>query len=161
MTAKTDAEAERQQPLDRDCLRRDLKQLPAFCPGFNLRRAEKTVSRWFDEAFRGASITYGQFAVLLNLVIESPLSSGDLARRLNSELSTISRNMDSIQRAGLVAPVAASDKRRRVYRLTDAGWEALGRNLPRWKLAQKRTMGRVGRVRWMVALGILRRLYED
>ncbi len=142
-------------------LTKALKAVPAFCPGYNLRRAEKTVTRWFVEAFRGASVTSGQYAVLLNLALDSPLSTGELAGRLNSELSTISRNMDTVEEAGLVSPVAGTDRRRRQYELTSSGWEALEHNLPRWQEAQTRTMKRLGRTRWLVALGILRNLYSD
>lgn len=141
-------------------LARVLRGVPAFCPGYNLRRAEKTVTRWFVEAFRGASVTSGQYALLLNLALESPLSTGELSQRLNSELSTISRNMDSVEEAGLVEPVAGTDRRRREYGLTELGWRALEENLPRWKEAQSRTMRRIGRARWLVALGILKSLYE-
>ncbi len=147
--------------MNRTQITKALKGVPTFCPGYNLRRAEKTVSRWFVEAFRGASVTSGQYALLLNLAIESPLSTGELAERLNSELSTISRNMDKIEAAGLVTLMTGGDKRLRRYRLSDDGWAALEENLPRWKHAQARTIGRLGRARWLVALGILKNLYDS
>ncbi|GEM_PF-2798407 len=147
--------------MNRKQLAKTLKGVPAFCPGYNLRRAEKTVSRWFVEAFRPASITSGQYALLLNLALESPLSTGELARRLNSELSTISRNMDAAEESGMVIRVDGTDKRRREYELTDNGWHALEENLPYWKEAQARSVRRLGRARWLIALGILKTLYDD
>ena len=141
-------------------LKRQLRGIAAFCPGYNLRRADKTVTRWFDEEFRGAPITAGQFTVLLNLALDSPLSTGALSQRLSSDLSTVSRNMEALLRSAMVETVSGSDRRRREYALTEAGLSALDECLPCWKAAQTRTMRRVGRARWMVALSALKRFYE-
>lgn len=145
-----------------DSFRAELRRVAAFCPGYNLRRADKTVTRWFDEEFRGAPITVAQFTMLLNLALESPLSIGELSDRLSSEVSTTSRNMDSlITRAFVELRPQLTDRRRREYALTREGHNALLECLPRWKAAQKRTMERVGRARWMVALSALKRFYES
>ncbi len=142
-------------------LKRQLRGIAAFCPGYNLRRADKTVARWFDEEFRGAPVTAGQFTVLLNLALDSPLSTGALSQRLSSDLSTVSRNMDALVRSAMVETVSGSDRRRREYVLAEAGLRALDECLPRWKAAQTRTIRRVGHARWMLALSALKRFYEQ
>ncbi|TVQ37016.1 MAG: MarR family transcriptional regulator [Spirochaetaceae bacterium] len=154
------ADSLRPSTVDRR-LTRQLRAVAAFCPGYNLRRADKTVSRWFDEEFRGAAITASQFTVLLNLALRSPLSTGDLSERLNSDLSTVSRNMEALVRSRLVEVVRGGDRRRREYALSGEGRLVINECLPRWKAAQARTMRRVGRGRWMVALSALKRLYEE
>lgn len=150
-----------QQPAMQPKLNRELKRIEAFCPGYTLRRAQKTVSRWFEAAFRDAEITSSQYAILLTLAVKQPLSTGTLSQQLSSEVSTVTRNMQTLDRLGLVRTEPGSDKRFRHYHLTDAGVQALDENLPRWKAAQKRTMDRVGRVRWMALLGGLKSLYEE
>lgn len=142
-------------------LSRELKRIESFCPGYTLRRAQKTVNRWFEAAFRGSNISSSQYAILLTLAVEQPLSTGRLAQHLSSEVSTVTRNMQSLDAAGLVQTEPGADKRYRNYYLTKAGVRALDDNLPRWKEAQKRTIARVGKMRWMALLGGLKSLYEE
>jgi DNA-binding MarR family transcriptional regulator len=150
-----------QDPAIPPRLSRELKRIESLCPGYTLRRAQKTVNRWFEAAFRGAEISSSQYAILLTLAVQQPLSTGTLAQHLSSEVSTVTRNMQSLDTAGLVQTEPGADKRFRNYYLTDSGVQALDDNLPRWKDAQKRTLARVGKVRWMSMLGGLKSLYEE
>ncbi|MFP4510450.1 MAG: MarR family winged helix-turn-helix transcriptional regulator [Spirochaetota bacterium] len=150
-----------QEPVISKELTRELKQIESFCPGYTLRRAQKVVSRLFEASFRDARITSSQFAILLTLAVNQPLSTGTLSEQLSSEVSTVTRNMQALDRLGLVRTEPGTDKRFRDYRLTEAGVQSLDDNLPRWKEAQTETMDRVGRLRWMAMLGGLKNLYES
>ncbi|TVQ21521.1 MAG: hypothetical protein EA383_17015 [Spirochaetaceae bacterium] len=142
-------------------LTRELKRIESFCPGYTLRRAQKTVSRLFEASFRGAQITSSQYAILLTLAINQPLSTGTLSVQLSSEVSTVTRNMQALEKLDLVMTRPGADKRFRHYHLTETGVHALEENLPRWKEAQKQTMSRVGKMRWMAMLGGLKSLYDE
>ncbi len=138
-----------------------LEQIPGLCPAYNLSKAFKVVAREFGEEFRDAEVTNAQFAILVNLGIKHPLSTSELADRLGSELSTVSRNMDVLEDRRLVRPAPTTDKRRKDYELTDEGGRAVRDNIARWKRAQQRILKRIGRRRWQETVKTLRLIAES
>ncbi|TVQ27033.1 MAG: MarR family transcriptional regulator [Spirochaetaceae bacterium] len=136
----------------------DLEQVIMFCPGYNLGKAFKRVSRLFEEEFRSGELTLSQFAMLVNIGVREPATGTDVAERLGSDISTVSRTIEPLVERGLVQQARGSDRRVRVYRLTDAGRAALTRALPRWKRAKSAVLAPLRGRGWDTMLANLRRL---
>ncbi|MFO8064967.1 MAG: MarR family winged helix-turn-helix transcriptional regulator [Spirochaetota bacterium] len=128
------------------------------CPGYNLGKAYKKVTRLFEEEFRSSDLTLPQFAVLVNTGLTESATASEIAERLGSDLSTISRTMELLVRRGLVEQSRAQDRRVRVYRLTPSGRAAVDGTLPKWRNAKQRVLEDVDPVAWKTTLHTLRQL---
>lgn len=136
----------------------ELELITTICPGYNLGKAYKRVTRDFEKEFRESNLTLAQFALLVNIGRAEPASGSEVAVRLGSDLSTISRSIELLVRRGLVLQKRGEDRRVRVYCLTDAGHEALAEVIPKWKRARRATLARVDRGTWRKTLKLLRQL---
>lgn len=138
--------------------RNELELVTATCPGYNLGRAYKRVTREFEKEFRESNLTLAQFALLVNIGRDEPASGTDVASRLGSDISTISRTIELLVKRGLVLQGRGEDRRVRVYRLSDAGRDALAEALPKWRRAKQATLSRIDRRVWRSTLRQLQKL---
>jgi len=122
------------------------------CTGSNLRRATRAVSRIYDEALGPAGLRGTQFSLLIALSFfkEAPLLR--VAEELGLDRTTLTRNLQPLERAGLVASSPGKDQRVRLLRLTDAGQRTLQRAYPLWEEAQAKVVNALGQRRWMTLL---------
>ena len=122
------------------------------CTGANLRRATRAVSRIYDEALAPSGLRGTQFSLLIALSFfkEAPLLR--VAEELGLDRTTLTRNLQPLERAGLVASSPGKDQRVRLLRLTDAGQRALQRAYPLWEEAQAKVTKALGQRRWMTLL---------
>lgn len=128
------------------------------CPGYHLGKAYKKVTRIFEEEFRSSDLTLPQFAVLVNTGITETATGTEIAERLGSDLSTISRTMEIVVRRGLVEQQRAADRRVRVYRLTAQGREVLRDALKKWRRAKRRVLSEVDSETWSGTLETLQQI---
>lgn len=136
----------------------ELEQITATCPGYNLGKAYKKVTREFEKEFRESNLTLAQFALLVNIGRGEPATGSEVAARLGSDVSTISRTIELLVQRGLVSQQRGADRRVRVYSLTDAGREALAEAIPQWRRARRRTLEGIDRRAWRTTLRQLRAL---
>lgn len=139
-------------------LANDLEFITATCPGYNLGKAYKHVTRAFEKEFRESNLTLAQFALLVNIGRKEPASGTEIAARLGSDVSTVSRTIDLLVRRGLVLQTRGEDRRVRVYCLTDAGRAALEEAIPKWRRAKRVTLAGLDRRAWKTTLKQLQRL---
>ena len=62
------------------------------------RRAARTISRRFDEAFRRLGLTSGQFSLLMSLNRPEPPSMGSVAALLAMDRTTLTANLKPLER---------------------------------------------------------------
>jgi DNA-binding MarR family transcriptional regulator len=108
-----------------------------MCACFNLRRAARSVTQHFNNAFAGTGVTATQFTALSVLRALGPTPVAQLADAIVVEPSTLSRNLSVLVKNGLVVLVAGKDRRQRAVSLTRAGRDALTRAYPVWVEAQR------------------------
>lgn len=110
---------------------------PCLCT--MLRRATRAVTTAYDAAMAPAGLRVTQFSVLRTLARLGPLPVTHLAREVALDRSTMGRDLDPLERRGLVRiEVGEKDRRERVARLTDAGEAAIEAASPYWSAAQQR-----------------------
>jgi DNA-binding MarR family transcriptional regulator len=125
-------------------LRADAGALVAACPGWNSRLAARRISQFLDRALRPAGLSAAQVGLLAQIATIADDTLGALARRTGLEQSTLSRNLRTLERAGLIEIAAVeADLRRRAVWLTEAGARRLETILPLWRAAQARLARRL------------------
>ncbi|WP_336489507.1 MarR family winged helix-turn-helix transcriptional regulator [Methylobacterium nigriterrae] len=111
--------------------------LPCLCTA--LRRAARSVTASYDEALRPAGLRVTQFALLRTLQRVGPVPVTRLAAETALDRSTMGRNLDPLERRGLVRlAVGERDQRERVAAITEAGAAAVAAAVPRWSAVQAR-----------------------
>jgi DNA-binding MarR family transcriptional regulator len=110
---------------------------PCICS--TLRRATRAITATYDAALAPSGLRVTQFAVLRTLARLGPLPVTRLAAETALDRSTMGRNLDPLERRGLVRiEVGQADQRERVAHLTAGGEAAVETALPYWRRAQER-----------------------
>jgi DNA-binding MarR family transcriptional regulator len=115
------------------------------CLAGNLRAAARVTTRLYDARLAGSGLRIGQVALLGQLRRHGPLSSSQLAELLSIERSTAVRDVQVLERRGLVAGQPdTTDRRSRQLSLTAQGEQRLAAAAPAWRSAQERMRSRLG-----------------
>lgn len=118
--------------------------LPCLCA--QTRRVDRLLNRIYDDALRPLGINTMQKSLLTNIA-RNPrgADSAELSERLAMDRSTLTRNLTTLESAGLVAVIPGEhDRRRRMVTLTDAGRDTLAASEPLWQDAQRRVVEALG-----------------
>ncbi len=123
------------------------RAMAADCLCFRARRAARAITRAYDTALRPIGLQATQ-VTLMNVIALGPEGAqpmGRLSDILGLDLSTLTRNLRALEKAGLVQ-IGRSDRDRRVRvaRLTEAGKTRLAGALPLWKQAHGRIVAALG-----------------
>jgi DNA-binding MarR family transcriptional regulator len=124
------------------------------CACFNLRKAARAVTQFYDVVLEPSGIRATQFSVLVALALVERAPLGRVAEGLVMDRTTLTRNLRPLVRRGWVRAEPGADRRERSLSLTRGGRAALERTLPLWQVAQQQVMARLGN-RWGAALGSL------
>ncbi|MDQ7783256.1 MAG: MarR family winged helix-turn-helix transcriptional regulator [Desulfomonilaceae bacterium] len=127
------------------------------CACFNLRRAARLVTQRFDEAFRELGLRATQLSVLTAVyhVSNPPLSK--LAGTLGMDRTSLTRNLQVLQRKGLIVVKEGDDKRQRRICITPEGERVLASAFPIWRKVQTEVEEAIGAEKWD---GLLTGLHE-
>ena len=124
------------------------------CTCFNVRRASRAVTEYYDGVMAPSGVKATQFTMLGAVALMGPASVTRLAEHLALDRTTLTRNLKVLAQQGLVSISAGEDRRERVVRLTDEGQAAIDRAMPLWHEAQSALVDKFGEDRW-------RRMIED
>jgi DNA-binding MarR family transcriptional regulator len=104
------------------------------CLCFAVRRAARSLSRRFDEAFRPLGITNGQFSLMMSLNRPDSPRMSDIADFLVMDRTTLTAALKPLEKAGFVAVRPdEKDRRNRRLSLTEEGRALLARAVPIWR----------------------------
>lgn len=137
--------------LDRDMCANAM----ALCVCFNLRRASRAVTHYFDESLHETGLRSTQLVILLAVAVEEKVSVAHLANKLGMDRTTMTRNLKPLQKRELVAIRPGEDRRTRMVTLSDAGASALLDSMPVWRRAQERFVTELGEEHWQRLLELL------
>ncbi len=114
------------------------------CLAVRVRLLNRTVTGIYDDALRPLGITTGQMNIIIVVAKRGPLSPGEVARRLNMEKSTVSRNIDRMVKHGWVTVSQSESGRKQMLALSRKGSKLLEKSLPLWKEAQRHATAILG-----------------
>lgn len=110
--------------------------LPQGCTNLKIRQLGRVVARHYDQYLSAAGLKNTQYALLSHVVKLGPIRPGDLARRLQMDASTLTRNLQPMVAQGWLVVGAGDDARSRLVEVTDAGRAKRTEGQRAWKSAQ-------------------------
>jgi len=121
------------------------------CACFSLRKATRAVTQLYDDALRPSGLRCTQFSLLTLLRASGTVAMTRLAEDAVMDRTTLSRNLEVLERDGLVRIRPGEDARVREIELTRAGVAKLEEAFPLWREAQRTVKeelgpGRLGRL---------------
>lgn len=125
-----------------------LEEVARDCACRRARMAARKVTRAYDEALRPVGLKITQFTLLVAIGQGRPASISSLAEWLAMERTTLTRNLQLLERERLIELGPEGTRRTRAMTLTEKGRDVLERALPRWRTAQDRLEERLGPERW-------------
>jgi len=128
-------------------LRSDARTMVQTCPGALTRLAARRITQFLDQELAAAGVSSGQLALMAQIAAADDDTLGALARRSGLEQSTLSRNLRTLESAGLIEITnVESDLRRRAVWLTETGARRLEAAIPVWRKAQAKLARSIGRL---------------
>jgi len=129
----------------------------SLCACASLRRASRAVNHLYDLVLAPTGMRISQFLILCAIAESEEIAHCELARRFFASEETFSRRLASARKAGWVE-MNVDARRRRVYRLTEAGHILLRMALPNWERAQERLYRQLGEKDWSALVGLAERV---
>lgn len=121
-----------------------LTGIGGICAAFNTRKASRTLTRLYAEAFAPVGLEPTQFMLLGACSRQPIVTIGDLAVRLSMDPSALARNIAVLQRRRLLSVRPGKDRRVRNVSITAHGRKTLDRALPYWRDVQARLVRQFG-----------------
>ena len=115
------------------------------CLAARVRMLNRTITAIYDDALRPLGLTTGQLNILVVVTKRGPLSPGEIARRLNMEKSTVSRNVERMRANRWLTVTATDSGRKQQLTLTRQGKRLLETSVSAWNEAQTRARALLGR----------------
>lgn len=125
-------------PSDSDVSPHEVAVLPqpVGCTNFKLRQLTRRVTQHYDRHLALSGLKTTQYSLLSHVDRLGPLPPGGLARRMDMDASTLSRNLRPLLASGWLRMDEGVDARTRELNITDAGRELRRRAQRHWKAAQ-------------------------
>jgi DNA-binding MarR family transcriptional regulator len=137
---------------------KDPFELASECIAFGVRRASRVVTSFYDHHLAAHGLRSTQFTILNALSALEDVTVSELAAQLQSDRTTLTRNLDRLEQRGWIDRERGADRRSRHVLLTSAGRAKLDAAVPAWMAAQQNLSGHLGRARYqrlMADLGML------
>ncbi len=128
------------------------------CAALRARMAARGVTRAYDAALRPVGLKITQFTLLVSIAHDADLSIGKLADHLAMERTTLTRNLQLLEKEGLIEMRKGRQPRTKVPMLTRDGAARLKQALPLWRKAQDRVVAHMGAADWKAGTRVLERL---
>jgi DNA-binding MarR family transcriptional regulator len=108
------------------------------CVAMRVRRLNRVVTKIYDDSLRPLGLRTAQQTILVAISLMKTPTPTDIERRLSLEKSTVSRNVERMQRRGWVEFVPGEDGRSHYLKLTAKGAKLLRESTALWQVAQKK-----------------------
>jgi len=118
------------------------------CACFNVRKAARALTALYDRALAPTGLRATQGTLLVALARAGDVPVTRLAGILGMDRTTLTRNLEPLRRARLIAVRPGPDRRVKLAGLTEAGRKALAEAMPLWREAQRQVVEGAGAGRW-------------
>lgn len=138
-----------------------LDQVAGECICRRARMVARTITRVFDDALRPSGLRITQFTLLVAIGKGAPDSISLLAEWLAMERTTLVRNLQLLEKEGLIERGPEGGRRARATRLTQAGRQRLAVAYPYWEQAQQTMHRKLGDDEWQLTQSTLEKLVRS
>ena len=128
------------------------------CMVSNSRMAARAITRRYDAYARPFGITSTQFSLLGAIIAAGDRTVSELAEERGFERTTLIRNLDRLEKLGLIASMPAEHGNGRICHLTEKGEATVQQLLPFWRKAQAEIRAELGAEKFDDTLTTLKRL---
>ena len=116
----------------------DARHVVEHCAGTNVRLASRRITHFLETEMRATNLSIAQFGLMAHVAAAKDDTIGGLAERMGLEQSTLSRNLRTLESAGLVEiAIVEKDLRKRAVWLTETGARRLAAAIPVWRKAHQ------------------------
>jgi DNA-binding MarR family transcriptional regulator len=120
-------------------------ELPCVCAA--ARHAARLLTQLYEKE-HGGHLAAPQFALLSVIRHRPGASQAVLARQLDFDKTTLSRNLKLLEKNGWIRHAGSDDLRERGFHLMPAGTKVLAAAAPAWKRAQNRIRSAMTEKQW-------------
>jgi len=120
---------------------------PRGCTNLKLRQLTRRVGQHYDRIVAACGLKTTQYSLLSQIVLRGPMRPGDLARVMEMEASTLTRNLQPLVGNGWIEIGPGADGRSRSVVATAAGVAKRAEAQREWKRAQLALNRRLGEAR--------------
>ena len=113
-----------------------------------VRKANRSLFRFYQDALSDASITIVQLAILRALERNNPRSFPDLSDDLVMERTSLYRTIKPLVSMGALEVIESKTGRTKYARLTRHGQDLIEKTMPYWEQAQNTILNKIGNDRW-------------
>ena len=124
------------------------RKMVETCACHRIRMAARAVTRRYDEALRPVGLRATQVSLLAAVALEGALSIRSLAAAVGMDRSTLTRNLEPLERDGLLVVGGEGWRRSKTLAITAKGRSRLQHALPLWEKAQARLKRELGARGW-------------
>jgi DNA-binding MarR family transcriptional regulator len=117
------------------------------CTCFALRRAARVMSQHYARHLRPTGLRGTQFTLLATLATAGPMPMNRMARRLDVERTTLTRNLKPLVTKGWVTITEDEDRRVHMVSITAKGRAVVRAALPAWHKAQETAHAKLAELR--------------
>jgi DNA-binding MarR family transcriptional regulator len=128
------------------------------CIGFRVRMLNRMITAIYDEALADVGLKTSQFNLLVVAVNREETRPAELAKFLEMDESTMSRNVERMCAKGWLRLEAGDDRRSHRIKVTEKGMGLIRKGYPAWQKAQEEVSRRLGSDSIAALKSVLRKL---
>jgi DNA-binding MarR family transcriptional regulator len=128
-----------------------------MCTCSELRKAARAVTMLYDNAVKSSGLQSTQFSLLQVISKSDSIRISDLAAKMGTDRTTLTRNLAILERDGLIKISEGTDHRTRNVTATQKGRSAIVRAIPLWNEVQHKVKQKMGESSWQ---GLMQSLGE-
>jgi len=118
------------------------------CACFNVRKTARVLTQEYDQSITPSGLKTTQFSALAVIRRLGPIMITDLAKAMEIERTSLTRNLKLIERDGFIKLRSGEDARSRIVEITGAGQEKLDEAQVLWRTVQSRIVEKFGEKRF-------------
>lgn len=120
------------------------KEIGRTCACFKVRKAARAITKLYEEVLRPSGLRSTQFSLLMAARVMGPVTVVKLAQATVMDRTTLTRNLQILEKRRLIEIKPGEDRREREVTLTASGMEVLAQAIPLWEAAQERVRQGLG-----------------
>ena len=124
------------------------QEIVANCACLKVRMAARAVTRAYDSALRPVGLRSTQLSILVAIGIDGAISIAALANFLGMERTTLTRNLQPLEKQELISVGSEGWRRSRTLEITGKGRSRLRQAVPLWERAQDTLKQKLGDQAW-------------
>jgi DNA-binding MarR family transcriptional regulator len=114
------------------------------CIAYRVRKLNRMITAIYDAALSDAGLKTSQFTVLVAVTNREVARPAELAKYLEMDESTLSRNVERMRAKGWLRLQPDKDRRSHLIKATEKGLGMIRKSYPAWQQAQAEVSRRLG-----------------